>query len=98
VAVGAESSSDWFNGYYQYANRLAALAHLRQHSVGARLVFIYFCGDRRPDAANCPNSATGWQEALAKQDKHLGLPENHPLADRVHKLLLPVWREGPSGG
>jgi hypothetical protein len=38
----------WLSPYYQYANRLAHLQFLLQHNISARLIFIYFLGDRRP--------------------------------------------------
>ena len=93
AALGAPPNADWLRGYYQYANRLAVLHHLDRHDVGARLMFIYFCGDFRPDAFECPQDESGWADALAAQEAHLHLRKHHALAPRVHKLFLPVWEE-----
>ena len=90
AALGAPQDVDWRNGYYQYANRLAVLHHLESHGVGARLIFIYFCGDVRPDKFVCPMDAAGWSKALSAQENHLGIPKFHPIAHRIHKLFLPV--------
>ena len=90
-ALGVASDAKWMKPYYQYANRLAVLHHLSQHNIGAHLLFIYFCGDRRPDGETCPKDESGWRGALAEQDRHIGLPEEHELSRRIHKLSLPVW-------
>ena len=90
--LGAKKEDDWIKGYYQYANRLAILHHLTKHNVKARLLFVYFCGDKWPkNNKNCPKNEAGWGEALEEQAKHLGLDENHQLVQRIHKLFLPVW-------
>ena len=65
AALNAPLDTDWLRGYYQYANRLAVLHHLDQHSFGAHLLFIYFCGEIRPDGVVCPQDAAGWAAALA---------------------------------
>lgn len=89
LAVAEEH--DWMNGYYQLCNRLAVLNILQEAGVPARLLFIYFTGDDfgRPGNA-CPQSEAEWQPALEDQARHVGLPKQHPLADRIHKLFLPV--------
>lgn len=87
--------ADWKQRYYQYANRLAVLHHRTKHDVKARLLFIYFCGDGWPrPRVICPKSPkteSDWSQALKSRDRHLKLPDKHCLADRVHKLFLPVW-------
>lgn len=87
---GLGQGENWLTGYYQYANRLAVLHFLNRHNVAARLLFLYFVGDRRPDAFVCPKDEEGWREALDRQDAAIGLPYDHGLADRVHKIFLPV--------
>ncbi len=82
---------DWMNGYYQFCNRLAVLNVLQGAGVAARLLFIYFTGDAFPgNRVDCPGSEAEWQPALESQARHVGLPEGHPVADRIHKLFLPV--------
>lgn len=81
------------NGYYQYAQRLAVLDHRTRHGVGARLLFIYFCGYARPESFVCPQSEDEWGEALNDQEQRLGLPDRHCLSGSIHKLFLPVRGE-----
>ena len=93
--LGAKQDTNWHKQYYQYANRLAVLHHLTKNNVKARLLFIYFCGDKwPPPEKNCPKDEASWCAALEAQAEHLGLVENHRLlAERIHKLFLPVWVE-----
>lgn len=88
--LGVPQAAGWKKSYYQYANRLAVLHHLEKHGVKARFLFIYFCGDVFPNR-NCPKDEAGWDAALTAQENHLALPQKHALADRIHKLFLPVW-------
>ncbi len=90
-ALGVQPGRDWLSGYYQFCNRVAVLHFLNSHDVPARLLFVYFTGDAFPDSsADCPADEDGWREALAKQAEHVGLPDQHPLSNRIHKLFLPV--------
>jgi hypothetical protein len=89
-SLGVDSSKDWLNGYYQYCNRLAVLHFLHTQGVEARLLFIYFTGDATR-GRDCPKDEAGWRTALDAQEAHVGVPESHPLATRLHKLYLPVF-------
>jgi hypothetical protein len=96
-ALGVSATCDWMKGYYQYCNRLAALNVMDSAGSAARLLFIYFFGDvgdgddvEDAGRRTCPASEAGWAAALAKQDKHVGLPVDHPLKDRVHRLFVDV--------
>lgn len=90
--------SDWMNGYYQYANRLAALYFLQVlHRVPTRLLLVYVTGDRSGAGRTCPQDESGWETPLSVQDGHLGLPGNGKLAGRVHKLFLPVVAASGAG-
>ena len=88
--LGVASTHDWLNGYYQYYNRIALLHFLSVQMVPARLVFIYFTGDKRVAREACPWDSAGWFKELRRLDEHIGLPPGHVLADRIHKLFLPV--------
>ena len=81
---------DWLNGYYQFCNRVAVLYFLNQHGVPARLLHLYFLGDRGDPRRTCPYDEEGWQEALRAQEEHVGLPAGHKLEARIHKLFLPI--------
>jgi hypothetical protein len=81
----------WLGTYYQYANRLACLYFLNVlRKVPARLVLVYFTGDKFPDARQCPSSEAEWRELIRACHLTLGLSEEHALRDRVHELFLPV--------
>jgi len=88
--LGVADQCDWLSRYYQFANRLAVLNFLTQNGVPARLLFVYFVGDNRPDGILCPQSNESWEPALLEQARWLGLEHEHRLSKRIHKLFLPV--------
>jgi len=88
-ALGVDASHDWLRGHYQNANRIAALHFLGSHGIAARLLWVYFSGDRTPNRT-CPADAAGWQAALESQREDLGLSDDHPLRTRIHALHLPA--------
>ena len=88
-ALAVPDDRDWLCGYYQLANRLAVLHFLNSRGIGARLLLVYFTGDKTPGAI-CPANEQQWQEALRLQDEHIGLSADHLVKDRVHKLFVPV--------
>ena len=92
-ALGVDPSRDWLRGFYQYANRVAALHFLGAHGVAARLLHVYFSGDRTPNRT-CPADAAGWSAPLAQQQAHLGIAAGHPIRARIHALHLPVVMAG----
>jgi hypothetical protein len=81
---------DWLRRYYQFANRLAVLHFLMRNNVNARLLFIYFIGDKRPDGISCPQSEAAWEQPLMDQANWLGLSGEHTLSTRIHKLFVPT--------
>ncbi len=87
AALGVDAGRDWLAGHYQYANRMAVLHLLVATGEEARLLFIYFTGDRHP-TATCPADEAEWESFLGAQAAHIGLPAGHPLADRVHTVFL----------
>jgi hypothetical protein len=90
--LGVEASKDWLNGHYQHANRLAALHFLNANGEPARLLFLYFTGDRNP-RRTCPSSASEWEPYLTTQKSQLGIEgAGHPVFRRVHTLFLPAFR------
>jgi len=94
--LGVPEPPDWMQGYYQAANRIATLhfiLEVNKRRVPARLLFIYFVGDVGDDGRTCPQTDDEWRPALREQDGHLGLSTDHALADRVHKLFLPVCEQ-----
>ena len=89
-ALGVAPDREWLNPYYQYCNRVAALYFLHKNTIPARLLFIYFCGDKGDARRTCPETESDWKPALAEQAAHVGLPQRHLLAERVHALYLPI--------
>lgn len=87
--LGVDPARDWLAGYYQFANRIAVLHLLIASGEPARLLFLYFTGDRNR-GGTCPADEAGWSEALAAQDRHIGLPRRNPLAPLIHKVFLPA--------
>ncbi len=53
--LGVPDTGTWTEDYYQYANRLATLWFLLKHGIAARLLYIYFTGERHDNRA-CPES------------------------------------------
>ncbi|MBN2356916.1 hypothetical protein JXO59_12445 [candidate division KSB1 bacterium] len=70
------SEKDWTTKYYQFANRIATIYFLNQQGINARLMFIYFLGDK-VQGKNCPKTKQEWQQALSEQDEWIGLPYEH---------------------
>jgi hypothetical protein len=95
--LGVADDRDWLNGYYQYCNRIAVLEFLNRYNAPARVLFIYFVGDKGSEAVGerdyvrtCPADVAAWEPALEEQKAHVGLGDHHPLSDRVQKLFLDV--------
>jgi hypothetical protein len=89
-ALGVPEDRDWLHGYYQFCNRLTVLYFLNKCRVPARLLYIYFLGDKGGAGRICPEDERGWQDALKAEETHVGLPRGHKLEDRIHKLFLPI--------
>ena len=84
----ANSCSDWLGDHYQFANRLAHLYLLRKlNDIPAFLVMLYFLNDSPMGA---PSSATGWQIAIEREERALGIPKTHQLSDYVIPVFLDV--------
>jgi hypothetical protein len=88
--VGVPIDRDWLRRYYQFANRLAVMNFLLRNNVPARLLFIYFVGDKRSDGISCPQTDGEWAKALQDQAQWLGITEENALSKRVHKMFLPI--------
>ena len=87
--MAIDQSKDWLSPYYQYANRLATLDYLLRHNVLARLVFIYFLGDKH-GGAKCPATVAEWMPTLQESAGHLGLSGASDVEARTHSVFLRV--------
>jgi hypothetical protein len=90
VTLSVNLDRDWLRGYYQHCNRLAVLQFLRETGVPAKLIFLYFYGDRAQGRA-CPRSPDEWSTALAEQDQHVGVPADSSIRSDIHKVFLPAF-------
>jgi hypothetical protein len=79
----------WMQTYYQLANRLAIYNFLKRKNLNPHLVLLYFVGDMVGKKQDCPTDASGWMNALAKQDKAMGI-EHLYETEQIHKLFLHV--------
>jgi hypothetical protein len=95
-SLGVHRYFSWIDSYYQYANRLATLAFLQDNGIDARLVFIYFVGDRFPDGTPCPESERKWRRLIEARRLTLGLPTRHRLSPFEYDIFvqLPVCGDG----
>ncbi len=87
--MSVPGDADWTQPYYQYCNRLATLHFLTQNGVGARLLFIYLCGDRNPNGS-CPRNEAEWKPELSKMYTHIKVTGASQLEKRVHSIFVPV--------
>lgn len=76
-SVKAEPKARWSECFYQYANRLAHLAFLRDHGHAAWLVLVSFVGD---EDMGGPAHAETWDAAYSVMDHVLGLRSRHALS------------------
>lgn len=88
--LGVAAERDWLDRHYQFANRIFVLDLLLQWKVTARLLNIYFTGDRGDERRSCPADIPGWDQGLASMKAHIGLPRGHVLENRMHEIFLPV--------
>jgi hypothetical protein len=90
--VSPDFIENWLNTNYQYCNRLAVLHffhNICRPPVLARLLFIYFYGERHP-GMDCPSSPFDWEMIVKDTEKYLGIPESHSLSKNIHHIYLPV--------
>ena len=87
--LGVAATFDWLTGHYQYANRVAILSFLERQGIRARLLFVYFTGEKHP-GWNCPATEQQWQSSLNRMKTHLGLTTGHYLSGRIHDIFPPV--------
>lgn len=87
----AALSEVWIGNYYQTGNRLATLHFLLSKKIPARLVFLYFCGDKHPKGtAVCPREPAGWNATRADIKKTLGLTGKSEIETRVHEVYMDI--------
>lgn len=75
--VKAQPKAQWSQCFYQYANRLAHLAFLREHGYPVWLVLVSFLGDADMGGPTHPET---WSAAYSVMDHVLGLRARHGLS------------------
>lgn len=75
--LSATPKASWSQCFYQYANRLAHLAFLRQQGRPAWLVLVSFVGD---DEMGGPRTPEAWAAAYSVMDHVMGLRARHRLS------------------
>ena len=76
--LGVPAERDWLVRYYQVANRLAILNLLTRNKAPARLLFIYFVGDKarhvsvvsEVDHFTAPDATTARRTPIELQPSH----------------------------
>lgn len=87
------SVDDWFNSYYQMANRLYTIALLERCGIKAALAYILFIGDCFPGKSRfvCPKEPSGWRDILDDEYCTLGLnTDNQIVRNHVLEVFVPV--------
>ena len=90
--VGETPIENWLSPYYQTANRLASLHFLMKEcdpAISARILFIYFYGDLRPDN-ECPQQEADWYQVIENIENRLGIDQSSELYKRVHHTYMPI--------
>ena len=86
--LGANLDTDWLGDHYQYANRLAHLFLLRTlNDLSAFLIMLYFLDDAEQGG---PSTIAEWQDAIAEEEKALGIPQEHSLSNFVIHAFIDV--------
>jgi len=89
-ALHVPADQDWVKRYYQFTNRVATLHFLQTNGIDARLIFVYFIGDTFDAERRSPQAKKEWEQALSDQAEWVGLPSEHALMGRIHKVFLRV--------
>lgn len=83
------SGEDWMKKFYQFANRLTFLLHLRKSTNNAAFLYILFANDPYWDKKD-PTHAEVWKEAVGEEREYFGIePEyckNHCIYDVIVDL------------
>ena len=82
--LSPNSPVDWSRGFYQYANRLAHLYLLRQNSLPAYLVFVYFLNDSEMAG---PATIDQWKGAIELLHTYLGITR-HKLQKNTEDVFI----------
>lgn len=87
--LGVDPNQDWLHGYYQFCFQVTVLWFLQHRGFPARLLYVYFTGDRNP-GFTCPQVPEEWDAAIEQMHRRVGLPEGHELSQHIHHLFVPV--------
>lgn len=83
------SGVDWMNNYYQFANRLAFLLHLRKALKTEQVVFLYLlfandpCWQKKDRTDN-----DAWIKAIEKERKFFGIDDKFCQDNGIYDLIV----------
>ena len=84
--LGKSKGQNWFDGFYQYANRISHLYFFRKVcNLDAHLIFVYFCNDK----THIPTSFGEWKGAIQLQKNLMSL-NSHKMQQFVHELFIDI--------
>jgi len=90
-----ESETDWFNNYYQLANRLSFVYFMNLCGINAILLYVYFLNgyeirekrDKSILGSKSVKSIDEWENAILKEHEYLGIL--HTNAKKcIHSLYI----------
>jgi hypothetical protein len=79
--IGTEILKDcpWTNNYYQLANRIYVLDLLKRNQINAKLINIYFMGDKIDKSRLSPKDKKTWELEISKMKKYLNIEKSNSI-------------------
>ena len=79
--IGTEILKDcpWTNNFYQLANRIYVLDLLKRNQINAKLINIYFMGDKIDKSRLSPKDKKTWELEISKMKKYLNIEKSNSI-------------------
>ena len=79
--IGTEILKDcpWTKKYYQLANRIYVLDLLKRNQFNAKLINIYFMGDKIVKSRLSPKDKKSWELEISKMKKYLNIEKSNSI-------------------
>ena len=85
---GIQINTNWISKYYQLANRIYILNLLKRYNVKAKLINIYFLGDKPDKNRITPQCESDWGKAITDMKNLLGIMSNTQMEIGIYDLFL----------
>ena len=85
---GMKINTNWISKYYQLANRIYILDLLKRHNINAKLINIYFVGDKPDRNRITPQCESDWGKAITDMKKLLGISSQTQMEIGIYDLFL----------